>query len=658
MAEFTQGTPQAQPGPSYIGLSQGIRSSGDSSIATLFEGLAESLKQGVAVVDSAIKDNIEQDVFDAVDSVQAEFGIPEATDLQSNAGEASFRTSPVGVQRGVEQLQTLQSAYAAGNLKESHYWARMNSMVRQLRGKYPGYRAEIDQLVSSVTGARPANALRQALFSEWSQEAKGQGLSEEDKFVNANQDTIPADYFQRKGTANAYTLDEIRAYSAQKNKMMFELDSRSKQMNVESSAGELTTKRVIKNFQADTSSIVQSVLGDVNAGLGKTFKETTDALGEFQRRAERGDPASAQELEQFKMAIPQMAVELEQQLWRHHAADKNYSEHMTPSDVKASIDLAMRPIRILEQALADENFGLLKTVSAVVDAMGVDSQKEVLDRIPIMRRIDAFREIVGADGLSMLLTMDDVTRSSLTEALHKNSTIGMGLGEEEVTQAFETAIAADAPAQFYDLMSKWNKWADAAIAGSIPSESFENFINGMFGQNADQIMNNPKYFKNDESRFKYFAQVASPETSRKMIQLRDAGHDQAWRTYQTWVARNFTTLFMSKVGTVQSLVTDPQSRFDVKWNEQTSQFGVDLRLFGDTTVRHPLTPAVNELNRALAVIRPIIQDGGGETGNEILHLLTEMGYDPSADRRDPFLTAMWNAITGNKKGKEDGNTAE
>src|SRR5690606_9277761 len=248
-------------------------------------------------------------------------------------------------------------------------------------GKYPGYRAEIDQMVASVTGARPANALRQALFSEWNAATSG-GLSEEDKFVNQNQDTIPPDYFQRKGTPQAYTLDEVRAYSAKKNQMKFEMETRSRQMTLEKEQNALVTEDVKRNFNADATQLVYSTLMDVNTGLGKTFQEVQAQIGEFQKLVEQGSPADQQQIEQLKASIPQLALQMEDMLYRHYAADPNYSERLEETDVKNSIAMALRPLRLLQSAMADDNFGLMKSVAASIEAQMNDSKREVLCDIP------------------------------------------------------------------------------------------------------------------------------------------------------------------------------------------------------------------------------------------------------------------------------------
>lgn len=657
MAEFDV-KPQAQGPGSYVGMSEGIRSSADTSIATLFEGLADALGKGVSVVDTAIKDQIEADVFDAVDSVQAEFGIPEATDLQADAEEASFRTMPVGVQRAGSRLQTLQAAYASGDLQESHYWARMNSMVRQLRGKYPGYRAEIDQMVASVTGARPANALRQALFSEWNA-ATSKGLSEEDKFVNQNQDTIPPDYFQRKGTPQAYTLDEIRAYSAKKNQMRFEMETRSKQMTLEKERNSLLTDDVKRNFNADATQIVQSALMDVNTGVGKSFQEVQAQIETYQKLVESGSPADQQQIEQLRGAIPQLAMQLEGMLYQHYASDPNYAERLTESEVKSSIEMALRPVRLLQTALVDDNFGLVKSVAANIEAMTNDSKREVLRDIPQIRRLSALNDLVGSDVTALAMTVDPSGQSLLTKVLKDNAEAGMLLGETDLKTSFDEGIARGADASYYNTLASWDRVVDATLSGELPPDIFLNKVVAMFSPSSDQVMNDPRYFKNDRSRFEFFSKVASPSLSKKMMQLRDQGHVEAWDIYQRWVARNFTTLFMSKVQMLQGMVTDPNQVTRVTWNDASSRFDVDLRLFGDSYIRHPFQGSIRELNQALAVVRPIIEANEGSTGQEVRSLLETMGFDPSAPLSTPWMRALYEAVVGStEEEEEDGSSSE
>lgn len=263
MAEFNV-KPQAQLPNSYVGLSEGIRADRPQGVGMLFEGLAHALDSGVKEADRNVKANIEKDIFDEVDAVQGEFGVPDATDMQADADEKSFRTGPIGVQRANEQLQRLQLAYEQGNLKESHYWARMNNMVRQLRGKYPGYRSEIDQMVASVTGARPANALRAALFDEWRAEAsKESSLSKLEDWAIKN-GRLPVDYYQRKQENNPYTQTELAAYVARKQRDEAERSDRRAALAENAERGTATTKDVEKAFRTEASQTVTTILQDLS----------------------------------------------------------------------------------------------------------------------------------------------------------------------------------------------------------------------------------------------------------------------------------------------------------------------------------------------------------------------------------------------------------
>lgn len=647
-------TPTAQGAPSYTGASEGIRTSANTSIGTLFEGLADALGKGVTAVDEGIKAKIEQDVFDQVDAVQAEFGIPEATDLQADPGEKSFRTMPIGVQRAGAQLDTLQQAYQSGALRESHYWARMNSMVRQLRGKYPGYRAEIDQMVSSVTGARPANALRSALFAEWNA-SQNEGLSEEDKFVNANQDTIPPDYWDRKGTPSAYTLDEVRAYSSKKNRMRFEMDTRSKEMDLEASRDNLVKKDVTRNFSADATQIVNSVLLDVNQGIGKTFQDLTARVEEFRAASARGDPATAQQLEQLKAAVAQVGPEMQMTLYRHYAGNPHYTSMMTEPEVQAAISQAMQPITLLQQAIADEDFGLAKSVMAHNAALQNDATREILNEIPQTRRLAALSSLIGADGMSLAMIADPAGTSALTTVLKSNAEAGMLLGESDLKTSFDEGIKHEADANYFNALASWGNVIEGTAAGAIPAQVFSNKVQAMFSPGSDAVLNDPQYFKNDASRFKFFQEMASPAISQGMAKLRDQGFTAEWDTYQRWVARNFTTLFMSKVRQLHDLRTSPDQFYRVEWNDAGSRFDVDFRLFGDVTMQSVARTELNQLNSAIQVVRPIIEYGKGDVPFEIMDIFQEMGYDPKAGTSPHFIQKLIDAVTNamSKRGPDE-----
>lgn len=651
MAEFVT-VQESQPG-SFTGRSAGIQASPNTAISGLFEGLSTALAGGVTAVDEGIKSNIEKDIFDAVDDVQAEFGVPEATDLQADPDEVSGRTMPTGVQRANQQLETLQSAYVAGNLKESHYWARMNNMVRQLRGKYPGYRAEIDQMVAGVTGQRPANALRNALFSEWGR-SQSEGLSEKDKFVNQNLEYLPPDYFD---APEKYSYDQLRAFVSKKQRTRVELDARKSELDYLAKQDQATDKVIEDSLNADMTQIVYSTLLDVEAGLGRNFSEVSQTIDRFQQMQASGSTATGQELEQLKAMASGLDQEFNTLLYQHWASNPHYSK-MSEEAVRTATQKALMPVRMLQQAIADENFGLAKSVAASIEVMNSDTQRQLLRDIPQLQRLSALNDLVGPTVTQLAMTLDKKGTSVLTEVLSNSAEAGHLLGGETMRQSFDVGIDKNAGADYFMVLADWGRLLDGVASGDIPQSIFLNKINAMFSRDNDAIMNDPKYFANDESKFNYFKTVASPQISQKMIGLKNQGFTEEYNIYSRWVARNFVTLFQSQLSGLTDLSSDPNDSYDVKWNEQTGRFSVDWRIAGPWTVRSPVRSSLNDLNESIQLMRPIFAAEGVDTNEQLMGLFQEAGYDQNPDRRWTFVVEMGIALANSLGVGSDGQASE
>ena len=132
------------------GVSRGTGT--DRSFETLFSGLGDLIGGAAKTVDTAITNRIENDARYGFESLNDEVGM-------------STDTVPAGLTQSTEGLQKLALAHQQGKVTQEYYYQRLASTLKGLRTKYPGYEKEVDNIVQTVTGTRPANAFRDALFA-------------------------------------------------------------------------------------------------------------------------------------------------------------------------------------------------------------------------------------------------------------------------------------------------------------------------------------------------------------------------------------------------------------------------------------------------------------------------------------------------------------
>lgn len=646
MAAFDN-TPQPQQAPNFTGRSQGITSSPNTGLGMLFESVAGALDSGIKVADQANKDAIEHDIFTEVDSIQAEFGVDDATVMEADA--ESRQPLPAGIQSAGENLARLQNAYSKGpqsGVSESHYWARMNNMVRQLRAKYPGYRGEIDDMVSSVTGAKPANALRSALFNEWNAAAEADPYQ---KLVDKAmwEGRLPADFFTRQEGGNAYGLTELQSYVATRERQAADIADQKSQLEFANSQGTLNEKDALRTFQAESAQTVTTLLSDSASTIGSTFATLTERIQEDQRAAARGEPVDVTyqktALAELKGLVSTQLRQMSLQQFGSTASDSYISMINDPQQIDAAIAQAMWPINLMEDAILNENYGTAQSLAAWLESTKNLNSKELLTAFPEIGRIQALKDIAGPTVTDLLLAASPTTVHALTKKLLDTVTVAASTGQGTIEDALAAGEANDQGAEYYNgLIQRWQNTIQEAAKGSLPLEVVQSNVQYMFGADSQAVFAR----MNDADKFEYYRQVVSPTVTNQMLQIKKTGDEQSWNVYQSWATNAFVGLFRESVQDLQAVNTS--SRFNgvnVRYDKTSKSFVIQSDgLFG---VGGYSTPA-RHLNTSIQTIAPIIEANGEDVSENLLELIEGMGWDPSITRGAGFnfIEALGSALGG------------
>lgn len=191
--------------------------------------LGEGVK-AATVVDTAIKEGIKNNAYAQVDPERDKFtsaleGVKKQLDdgtlpvgnrkslLDANASADAEPDLPDGVQGGIDRVQQLAQAYAAGSPKinDTQYSAATLSIAKQLRSQYPGYREEVDAAVSQASGLPVANSYYQNLMTDINrqlQQLKGKKEADPVGGMMLKNMDVPGDASQ--GVPNMGTLYQMR----------------------------------------------------------------------------------------------------------------------------------------------------------------------------------------------------------------------------------------------------------------------------------------------------------------------------------------------------------------------------------------------------------------------------------------------------------------
>jgi hypothetical protein len=651
--------PAEQQVPNFTGASQGIRASANTGLGDLFKGLAATLDMGIQEADRNEQQKIQNDIFDQVDTINNEFGVGDATDLQADA-EAPAR--PAQLESAGEQLDRLQAAYEAGVLKESHYWARMNSMVRQLRGKYPGYRPEIDQMVSGIVGAKPANALRNALFNEWSA-ASAQQKSVGDLaewMAKSGTVKLPSDYFLRVQNGDPYSYTELLASLTDQTSQQAEVSNRRAALALQADQGTANEKQAESNFRVEANQMVVSLLQDTGLQVGKNFQQFREKLREYQNSVIGGKGIDATELVALSQGFEQLKNDLNLALLQKYNetwdGDPNHSyvallETSTRDDV---IKNALGPVLLMQAGLTgDKSISLVESTQAYLEAMKAQDKRKILDGYPVIRELSALADTLGPSLSSSLLGLSSGVESDLAKALIDMHDAEIFQGKPTtVTDMLSTGVSTGQGPDYYNsIIDRWTGLVDAVRSGDVPQEQLGQKAKAMFSVSSQAVLAT----MDEGSQYEYFRRVTSPIVTQQMLSLKNAGDTEAWQYYQSWVTGAFMSLFQKDVTDLQGFNTDPVMQgMTVTWDPKNLAFkfklgsdygatppGTHFGGPGDFPIGFGASGDIgSRLNTAIRNVAPIFTENGGDVAQEVFIILQRMGFNPSAKRNKAIGDAM------------------
>lgn len=197
--------PQVEPGnadmPNYFKYSEPIKQpEADQSVGIALKTAGTALDGAAELADSTIKGIIKTDTYNRVDAERNSFtGFLDASKNPSdpNNGNPSSvgpdgpqpaplnllagntQSTPGAIQGSIDKISTIQAGLDGNKISETTYYQRLNSITKDLRATYPGYRDYIDSEVSKITGVTPANAYISSMIQDINRQSASQNKDKE-----------------------------------------------------------------------------------------------------------------------------------------------------------------------------------------------------------------------------------------------------------------------------------------------------------------------------------------------------------------------------------------------------------------------------------------------------------------------------------------------
>lgn len=599
------------PSTDFTGVSRGTGP--NRAFEALFSGVGNAVEQGVRTADTYIQNRIEDDARYGFESQNQEFGVDP-------------QTVPSEITQTQEGLSSLALAHQQGKVTPEYYYQRLTATMKGLRAKYPGYEKEVDNIIQSVTGTRPANAFRDALFQniQAAQQAASSSRSKTETFVQSNskylnEDEIlnPEKYGGLEGLSVQINLRKSREYQWEAEEKQVERDQKLA----------LPTLNQRFNFTASDS------LSQLSKAVGfgdQSFDQGLRNLGSTGFTPEQQANAIA--------GIDAVITQTEAKM----LADQNRPAFSTlpPTQLRDMRQAALQPLRDIREKIAGKDYSGASILAASLQLQQDQAKAQLYKTDPRFTTLDALKGI--APDVANTMTNEIIQESGSSRAFFdKVSTYNLVGG---VVQGADTTNAVIDRLENNPNLNQSQKNAEAASyvdgltrtlgKAEIPGEQLSKIITDNYSEDsgADKLWS----AVTSDQKLALYSKLFSPEITKKVF---ENGSDAAKAAYQNAAVNRFQNIpeFREAAGNLSEQLPyaqfaratyDPSSnrlRIDVD-RSAMANLGYFQRDNQQAEIQR-LGQFADKFNQALGVMAPIIEGAGGDETEGVRRLLSDMNVE-------------------------------
>lgn len=636
MAEFNPQIPESG-GTNFTGRSQGTGP--NRAFENLFEGLGNTIKNVVEIKDQQNQLDIENDARAAFDQVNNEFGVA-ATQVPGN------------MQSDLDRIQTLQNAVSQGKISQTNYYGRLATLSKQLRTKYPGYEGIVDSTVQSVTGTRPANAYRDALFAEVQavQEGQADSVKFRRQYEKENEGVLNAiygdDYFTNP---DQYDFQEVRSkVSGFKGKAEV-IEAENAELTLMAKRGEFNDKRAAKALDRDFAFTTEAVM---NRSLGLNSPSASKQIDEFIQKG-GGTP---QELEGFINTITTLESQLRAELTQKGRTKYVAEGLVAQEEVNKAVEAAMFPLTEAKKAVLGGDFKLASKYSTLSKAMTDNQMYEQLQD-PLFRTGAGLTEVNQTLGEEFFARNQEAAETIATEIAGRTM-----LGQTDVIR--KTVESGNSKVARATVDNSFRAIVDPKLSG----DKFSNVVDQFFGPQAIDFMS-PKVVDPSDLESVY-TQFLRPEVTKAIY---EKGTQADQDKYREWAFSKALSIpaFRAAAGDINSLrQLDPNVRVEFDPNNLRVKIVSDnpgSRLASAIGMQ-PYGRALSSVNKVFAVLKPIWEAEGEQAPAMAKELVKSLAINlenrnPENERRggnladktaSSFFQLLYDGLSVSEAGASEG----
>lgn len=553
--------------PDYTRMSQG--SIPDTSTATLVKDLGETFIAGVNAVDQGIKSFLRDDLAKEIDATRDDSIKQTAVDTEALLGKTKPEVPP-DLEASLDRASRMSKAKALKSSSDTHYYAQLDSTVRNARARFPAYRDYIDDYVSKLTGVVPANALRRALQGQ--QAALQQNTQDPTKELQSllQKGAEAGVYFSdineniKNGTVTASVLADAR-------QKVFEAVAAKNLQTVKSNAIELklkenkiTGEEAKIAFRDRALNLTIETLGQDRTTFSKLASYTEPQFLDFVKN-------NPDKVLETVTHLNNIELKLKLRL-RQEAAAKGYDKYMSKEEIDSEVNTKMDfAFGYLKQALNDKDFGALNLAANELKAMQDSDQRRLMGDQNI-RTIKAFTTAVGPQNAQWLHAKNPGLASAIAKADYSTA-LSRTLGKSVPGIEFKTAqeelkrIADDTSIPVKEKSSR----SQAVIEGTM-NAFLKADDPGIVESAAAALFTGKEPLINavGKGKSKLYEALSSKEMTDRVLFLKSQGKENIVQAYTNFLSSAFVQVTKEQIGTLQNARFRPD--LDLEFDPKTLQF--------------------------------------------------------------------------------------
>jgi hypothetical protein len=624
----------------HVDRSAEIRAKGKSifqdSLSKLFGPVIEA-------TDQTVKTYIENTLTDKTNAIRDEYGVGAMAVQNTEAGGEVIGRPPLPAQLETsgKEVEGLTAAYQSGRLKDSQYWARLESMVRQMKTRFPGYRGEIDSMVSKLTGATPANVLRELIQREALDAAKASNetFKNEREYIEsivnsgefnhifgANRDPETVSYHEALIGVKNY-----RATKAGFEARAAELKARQEERaeNVTVAVEQFSEDALTKIFPATREKILKDQGFDGWAGFQKFLTEVSlNPTPENQRRAE--------------IAFRNLEIGVESALLQHKRdfySGQGESPVITDEQANTAVNTVRAEMTAFRQYLTNKDYGTASANARMIEAMSSEAGRKLMDSNTFMRSKVGIEQSLGKDYATEFVTATPNAQAHINDAYAYYYSNRILAGDGNLS-----SFLTEAQQKKLNITSKeFNQVMDQTLTAiTSPTTNADQKAKAakiLFSkENRDLIgsLSDGKVNSDPALPAAVFAKYTAPEVRDAMLAIRER-HPEAFAAYKNYVTASFQTVMKQEIDNLNHVIQFNDD-MDINYDPKADKLEVKVFPRGPTTWEESqqergIQAAVERFNIKLAQIKPIYEAGQTSGAKVMRNFLDEAGFDLSSEGR-------------------------